>query len=164
MSALRSRRPGEVDDGPTKRQPVPMVHVDQTAEGAEDRVRLHLPAEDAPKLLAGRFQIINLWRPIAHPAWDWPLALCDFSTVNQKTDLIPLTAKYPDRDGESMGVKFSEAYRWKYLRGMAPEEVVLIKWYANYLVSIIPLYLPNAVKLRLQGRWNHRGVYAAHSI
>ena len=128
MSALRRRRPGEVDDGPTKRQPVPLVHVDQTPEAAENRVRLHLPAEDVPKLLAGRFQIINLWRPIAHPAWDWPLALCDYGTVNQKTDLIRSTLKYPDRDGETFGVKFNEAHRWKYLKGMAPEEGVLIKW------------------------------------
>ena len=39
-----------------------------------------------------------------------------------------MTLVFPDREGETLGVKYSENYRWKYLRGMTPEEVVLIKW------------------------------------
>ena len=87
-----------------------------------------MPAEDVPKLLAKRYQIINLWRPISHPAFDWPLALCDFRSVDQEEDLTPVTLKYPDRDGETFGVKFNEKHGWKYLKGMEPEEGVLIKW------------------------------------
>ena len=131
MSALRRRRPGEVDDGPTKRQPVPLVHVDQTPEAAENRVRLHLPAEDVPKLLAGRFQIINLWRPIHHPADDYPLTLCDYRSIDFNEDLVATKLKFRTYDGETFGVKHSERHRWKYLRGMRPDELVLIKWYAR---------------------------------
>ncbi|OBZ67239.1 Uncharacterized protein in dcmA 3'region [Grifola frondosa] len=101
---IRRRRPGEVDDSPEKRQPVPQVHVDQTPQSARARVERHLPAEDVPELLAHRFQIINLWRPIAEPAYDWPLALCDFASVDAKNDLVPVALKYPDRDGETFGV------------------------------------------------------------
>ena len=88
----------------------------------------HLPAADAAKLLEKRFQIINLWRPIEHPAWDWPLALCDHSTVDAKKDLFPVARVTPDREGETLGVTFNENHKWKYLRGMTPEELVLIKW------------------------------------
>ncbi|KAH8073006.1 hypothetical protein BXZ70DRAFT_748481 [Cristinia sonorae] len=126
---VRRRRPGEADNGPTKRQPVPLVHVDQTPESAAARVHRHLPASDAPALLKKRFQIINLWRPIAHPAYDWPLALCDYSSIDYKRDLIPTTLRYPDRDGETFSVAYAPGHKWKYLRGMTPDELVLIKCY-----------------------------------
>ncbi|EIW55666.1 uncharacterized protein TRAVEDRAFT_171478 [Trametes versicolor FP-101664 SS1] len=124
---IRRRRPEETEDTPQKRQPVPLVHIDQTPESARARVERHLPAEDVPKLLAGRFQIINLWRPIGHPAYDWPLALCDWRSVDRTGDLVASTLRYPDRDGETFGVKFNPNHRWKYLRGMTSEEFVLIK-------------------------------------
>jgi len=124
---IRRRRPGEVEDTPQKRQPVAQVHVDQTTASAIARVHRHLPPDDAPQRLRRRFQIINLWRPILHPAYDWPLTLCDYRTVDVKRDLEPTTLKYPDRDGETFGVKYSPEHRWKYLRGMTPEEFVLIK-------------------------------------
>ena len=107
---------------------MPLVHVDQTPQSAEARVRRHLPAEDVPKLLAGRYQIINLWRPISHPAYDWPLALCDYRSVDSARDLVPTTLRYSDRDGETFSVKYSPEHKWKYLRGMEPDELVLIKW------------------------------------
>ena len=104
------------------------MHVDQTTESAVGRVRRHLPAEDVEGLLQRRFQIINLWRPIHHAALDWPLALCDFNSVDRNRDLVPHTLKYPDRDGETYGVQWNENHQWKYVRGMTPEEGVLIKW------------------------------------
>ena len=60
------------------RQPVQQVHVDQTPGAAEVRVRRHLPAEEAEELLKGRYQIINVWRPIENPASDFPLAVIDW--------------------------------------------------------------------------------------
>ena len=118
----------------SKRQPVTEVHVDQTLASATARVHLHLPPELVPSLLEHRFQIINLWRPIHHPAWDWPLALCDYRSIDFEKDLTPTTLRYPDRDGETLGVKYSPNHRWKYLKGMEPDEFVLIKWYAIRLV------------------------------
>ncbi|KAI0344585.1 hypothetical protein BDW22DRAFT_1427275 [Trametopsis cervina] len=124
---IRRHRPGTIDDSPEKRQPVPLVHVDQTAASATARVHRHLPAEDVPELLKHRFQIINLWRPISHPAWDWPLALCDYSTIDIHKDFVPTTLKYDDRDGEILSVLYSPNHKWKYLKGMEPDEFVLIK-------------------------------------
>ncbi|KAG1728912.1 hypothetical protein EDB19DRAFT_1745201 [Suillus lakei] len=65
----------------------------------------------------------------SHPAIDHPLALCDYRTVDVKEDLVPVTLVYPDREGETFGVKFNPAHRWKYERGMKVDEVVLIKCY-----------------------------------
>lgn len=47
-----------------------------------------------------------------------------------------MTLRYPDRDGEVSAVKFSPEHRWKYIRGLTPEEGVLIKWWVSFsLVS-----------------------------
>ena len=128
LSAIRRRRPGEADDSPDRRQPVSQAHVDQTTASSIARVHRHLPPSDVPKLLERRFQIINLWRPIANPAIDWPLALCDYRSVDLKRDTFPIALVYPERRGETMGVKYDKNHKWKYLHGMTPEEIVLIKW------------------------------------
>ncbi|KAG2138403.1 uncharacterized protein EDB93DRAFT_1090761, partial [Suillus bovinus] len=79
-----------------------------------------------------RFQIINLWRPISHAAEDWPLALCDFRSAEFEKDLISVALIYPDREGETFGVKYSPNHQWKYMKAMTPEKFVLIKWRANF--------------------------------
>ena len=127
--ARRLRRPGEVDDSPDRRQPVSMAHVDQTTASSIARVHRHLPPADVPALLSRRFQIINLWRPIGNPALDWPLALCDYRSVDTKQDTFPMALLYPDHEGETMGIKHNPNHQWKYLYGMTPDEVVLIKWF-----------------------------------
>jgi hypothetical protein len=103
------------------------VHVDHTAESAVAHVHRHLPASDAPRLLKHRFQIINLWRPIKHEAWNWPLTLCDYRSVDMR-DFVPTTLVYSDRTEETLGVKYNPNHKWKYLKGMDPDEFVLIKW------------------------------------
>jgi len=140
---VRRRRPGEVDDSPQKRQPVAGVHVDQTTASAIARVHRHLPPTDAPSLLKRRFQIINLWRPIKDVALDHPLTLCDFSSVDTKNDLVATDLKYPDRDGETFGVKFNPNHRWKYLKGMSPDEIVLIKCFDSIQDGSVAILTPH---------------------
>jgi len=137
---IRRRTPDDPRDDPDHRQPVYVVHVDQTPVSAEARVKRHLPSDLVEQLLSKRFQIINLWRPISHSALDNPLALCDWNSLDssglrrgaelEKTgDLVPTTLRYPDRDGETFSVKWSGKHAWKYLRGMEVDEGVLIKCY-----------------------------------
>lgn len=107
--------------------PVSQVHIDQSTVASIARVHRHIPASDVPKLLSNRFQIINLWRPIHHPAVDFPLALCDSRSVNL-TEIVPVTLIFPDREGELLAVNYNEKHRWWYMRGMTPDDIVLIKW------------------------------------
>jgi hypothetical protein len=123
---IRRNRPGEIDDSPQKRQPVPLVHVDQTPASAETRVKRHAP-EDAEELLKSRYQIVNLWRPISHPATDFPLALCDFRSIDTENDLVPLRLEFSTYTGQTYAVQHNTGHRWKYLRSMRPDELVLIK-------------------------------------
>jgi len=132
-----------IDDNPQKRQPVAGVHVDQTTASSIARVHRHLPPVDAEALLKRRFQIINLWRPIKHVALDHPLALCDFRSVDTKTDLVPTTLKYPDRDGETFGVKYNPNHKWKYLKGMTTDEIVLIKCFDSVQDGSVAILTPH---------------------
>jgi len=107
------------------RQPARRVHVDHTARSGPQRVRDLLPA-DAERLLRGRVQIINLWRPIRGPVQDAPLAVCDALSV-APGDLVPSDLVYPHRTGETYSVTYSPAHRWYYLSAMTPDEALLIK-------------------------------------
>lgn len=144
---IRRRRP----DAP--RQPVAQVHVDQTPGAAAARVRRHLPAGEAEELLKGRYQIINVWRPIGHVASDHPLAVVDWRTTGEK-DFVPVDLLYPARGdgddgddrgkevlatrdlmdtegyevkGETFAVRPAEGHRFWYYKDMTPEEVMFIK-------------------------------------
>ncbi|KAF8886859.1 hypothetical protein CPB84DRAFT_1749842 [Gymnopilus junonius] len=139
---VRRRRPGQIDDSPDRRQPVSQVHIDQTNKAAVVRLERHLPASEAAELQKRRFQIINLWRPINHPAYDWPLALCDFRSVDQK-DVFRRTLVFKDREGENFGVKYNKDHKWKYLYGMTPDELVLIKCFDSVQDGSVALYTPH---------------------
>ncbi|KAI6157164.1 hypothetical protein BKA82DRAFT_13262 [Pisolithus tinctorius] len=130
---IRRRRPGEVDDNPHKRQPLALVHVDQTEGSSIARVHRHLPARD----------IINLWRPISHPAVDWPLAVCDFRSLDMKEDLLPVALIYPDREGETYGVKYSPNQKWMYKSAMDPEDFVLFKCFDSVQDGSVAILTPH---------------------
>ena len=107
------------------RQPSTRVHVDYTRASGPQRVRDLLGAD---ALLSRRFAFINVWRPIRHAAWDWPLALCDARSVDP-ADLVATDLVYPDRRGEIYGLVYNRAQRWFYVPDMGLDEVLLIKCY-----------------------------------
>jgi hypothetical protein len=125
---VRRRVEGAADiRGAGPRQPSTRVHVDQTETSGANRVREHLPAE-ADELLKGRVQVINLWRPIHGPVHDTPLAVCDVTSV-AADDLVASDLIYPNRSGETYGVKFNPEHRWFYFPKMMPDEALLLKCY-----------------------------------
>ncbi|KAF8996023.1 hypothetical protein BDQ17DRAFT_1250230 [Cyathus striatus] len=140
---IRRHKPGDLDDNPQNRKPVSQVHVDQTTASSIARVRRHLPPGDAESLLKRRFQIINLWRPIKHAAYDYPLAFCDYRSVDPKNDTSPVALVYPEREGETMGVSYNPDHKWKYLRGMTPDEFALIKCFDSVQDGSVAVFTPH---------------------
>lgn len=137
------------------RQPVQQVHVDQTPGAAAVRVRRHLPEDEAETLLKGRYQIINVWRPIENSASDFPLAVVDWRSTSP-SDFVKVDLLYPKRDsvvdddddrgkekladeatklstegyqvkGETFAVQPNEGHRFWYMKDMTPEETMFIK-------------------------------------
>lgn len=142
-------------DKESPRQPVQLVHVDQTPAAAEARVRRHIADPfEAEELLEGRFQLINIWRPIAYDAQDSPLAVVDWRSTKPE-DFVPVDLLYPNRegrDGDSSGgrevladtstIDSTEGYTARgeqyvvapnsghnffFVKDMTPDEVLLIK-------------------------------------
>ncbi|CAK7205268.1 hypothetical protein SEUCBS139899_008035 [Sporothrix eucalyptigena] len=139
------------------RQPVQQVHVDQTPGAAEVRVRRHAGTpEEVEKLLKGRYQIINVWRPIGYAAVDHPLAFIDYRTAKlndlKKVDLLypnqpgsadvevdvrgkevlPDPTKASSTDGysikgETYTVVPNDTHKFYYVKDMTPEEALFIK-------------------------------------
>jgi hypothetical protein len=123
---LRRRIDGAADRTPgVARQPASRIHVDQTVLSGPQRVRQVMGAQ-ADELLKRRAAIINVWRPIAHVARDWPLAFADARSI-AADDLIAQDLIFPHRKGEIYGVGYNPAQRWFYAPDLAPGEAVLIK-------------------------------------
>ncbi len=149
-------------DPTSARQPVQQVHVDQTPSAAAARVRRHidLPPAEVDALLQKRHQLINVWRPISHPANDFPLAVVDWRSTTP-ADLVPVDLLYPianradgvddDRGkevlpdlstasstegyevkGETYGVLPSDAHKFYYVKDMTPDEAMFIKCFDSW--------------------------------
>lgn len=127
---LRHRRPGVADNDPSRRQPVPRVHIDQTPRAAIARVKRHM-GDRADELLKKRFQLINFWRPIEHPAEDYPLAVCSYKSIDPARDLVPTTLIYPDPmpNGETYNVTHHPDQEFYYLKAQRTDEATFIKCY-----------------------------------
>ncbi|KAJ5087978.1 hypothetical protein N7456_011594 [Penicillium angulare] len=114
-------------DGTTSSQlrgPVQRVHIDQSFDAAKTRVPYHIP-EDADELLKGRYQIINVWRPIRTILKD-PLTVADGNTVLD-SDLVVTKLIYPNREGETYAVRSNPDQKWYFRYAQTPDLVTLIK-------------------------------------
>ena len=115
---IRDRSKENVQD------PVRFVHNDYTEASAPQRVRDLFSAAEAERRLNERYAFINVWRPLEHPAHDFPLAICDAGSL-EMPDFVATDLKYRDRVGEIYSVRHEQRHRWLYIRGMNPNQVYL---------------------------------------
>jgi hypothetical protein len=113
---------------PALREPVRRVHDDQTLASAPNRVRKHLPPEEAAWRMQRRFAIVNFWRPIGGPVLTTPLAICDARTIGTK-DLLPSDLVYENWVGETYAVAYNPQHRWYWYPQQKPTEATLLKIY-----------------------------------
>ena len=109
------------------REVVRRVHNDYTEWSARQRVRDILPGE-AEALIARRFAIVQVWRPIHHPVETHPLAICNASSL-APGDLMVSERRYPDRVGQTYAVRSNPAHRWTWFPRMQPDEALVFKVY-----------------------------------
>jgi hypothetical protein len=111
------------------RDPVRRVHNDYTEWSAPQRVR-DLMGDEAPALLARRFAIIQVWRPIRHPVESWPLAIADAQSLSP-ADMVVTERRYPDRIGQTSAITWNPAHRWYWFPRMRPDEALVFKVYES---------------------------------
>lgn len=69
----------------------------------------------------------SVWHPLQGPLVDWPLAVCDASTVDFASDTI--AGDVVDREAvfENTQVHFNPAQKWYYLPNQLPSELLVFK-------------------------------------
>ncbi|KAJ9620239.1 hypothetical protein H2203_008004 [Taxawa tesnikishii (nom. ined.)] len=107
------------------RAPVIRAHIDQTAKSTAQRVRFHLP-DEAEELLEGRYRIINVWRPLNGPVVASPLAFASSTSVTDDA-VVPVEHRYPNRTGETAGIKHTDGQQWFYWSGMTNDERLFLQ-------------------------------------
>jgi hypothetical protein len=123
---IRGRiEPARVMSAGDLKPPVFHIHTDFTGKSAQARAAAVLGT--AP-VSGRRMAAINVWRPLAEPLRDCPLAICDASSV-EKQDLLAADLVYPDRTGQIYYVAFNPAHRWYYASDMQTDEVWMFKNY-----------------------------------
>ncbi|MEH2182346.1 CmcJ/NvfI family oxidoreductase [Nostoc sp.] len=113
------------------KEPAKRVHNDFTAKSGYTRAHLELATQgidndEIDTLLQQRFAIINLWRAIAQPIQESPLAVCDAQSI-VSTDLIAGDLVYRDRVGETYAVTYNPEHKWFYFPQMQRDEALFIK-------------------------------------
>jgi hypothetical protein len=109
------------------REPVLSAHNDYTEWSGPNRVREILP-DEAEALLARRFAIIQVWRPINQPIQANPLAIADGKSIAME-DLIVAERRYPHRVGQTYRLKYNPNHRWFYFPEMRRDEALVFKVY-----------------------------------
>jgi len=110
------------------REPVQMAHNDYTERSAPQRIRDFLPADEAEARLAGRYAVVQTWRPIGAPVIRKPLAICDAQSIAED-DLKVTELRYEDRVGEVLQLAFNPAHAWYYFPEMTRDEALVFKCY-----------------------------------
>jgi hypothetical protein len=117
----------EVREARKIREPVRRVHNDYTEWSAPQRVRDLLP-DEAEELLARRFAMVQVWRPIRLPVESLPLAICDARSVSPE-DFVISERRYPNRVGQTYAIKYNPRHRWYWFPRMQRDEALVFKVY-----------------------------------
>jgi hypothetical protein len=127
------------------REPAQLVHNDYTSNSGQICLRENLGA-DAAKLARGRFQIVNVWRPLVDPVEDYPLALCDARSLDP-SDLIDSERRAPNHTGEIQLAVHAADQRWYYYSAMRPPEVLVFKTFDSLDRGVHPCSIHSAIHL-----------------
>ncbi|KAM7213036.1 putative CmcJ-like methyltransferase [Rhypophila decipiens] len=110
-------------------QPAVQAHIDASPRAVPLLIKSLNSPQEAERLLQKRVVYLNVWKPLRGPVKEWPLAVCDSSTVDisdlreHDTVFDYTTAR------ENMMVHFNANQRWYYLSEQLPSELWLFRQY-----------------------------------
>ena len=135
----------DIRDVKNVREPSTLVHNDYTSNSGFTCLRENLGA-DAEKLKQGRFQIVNVWRPLVDPVENWPLAFCDTRSLETE-NLIDTIRKGRNHEGEIVLATHNQSQRWFYYSKMRPDEVLIFKTFDSIDNGYRPTTIHTAIEL-----------------
>ncbi|KAH6658974.1 hypothetical protein BKA67DRAFT_3001 [Truncatella angustata] len=105
-------------------QPASLPHTDFTTRGGFLRM-----AERFPKKVYcdEDFDLINIWTVLKGPNNDWPLAVCDFKSINSAVDCIPNDILHDTTVGENGLLYHDDRHRWYYLADQETDDLIVFR-------------------------------------
>lgn len=106
-----------------------VIHNDYSADSGHLRLRdffndhVEFDSTDYDKI---PFAIINVWRSTAGTIANYPLAMCDATSVSD-ADLVAVKREGKERIGEIQLVLHQEQHRWCYFPQMTADEALVFK-------------------------------------
>lgn len=110
------------------------VHNDYSDESGQRRLGL-VVSDAAAAAAVRRFCIVNIWRSVAGPVLDTPLAVCDSTSV-LPGDMVAGEVRYTNRRGEIYLYEYSSQHRWYYHPGMDRHEALIFKQYDSQRAGV----------------------------
>lgn len=125
------------------RAPAHSVHSDFTTAGARRLFESVITdVEERERLLTGRVQAINVWRPLKTVRRD-PLAVCDWSSLDWRNDGIANRLVTPSGWHELGKYAFHPDQRWYYLNKQQPHEALVFQQFDSDKVQQGGMTLPH---------------------
>ncbi|KAF5683076.1 methyltransferase like protein [Fusarium denticulatum] len=111
-------------------QPLRAAHIDMVRSSAEQLIQECL-GKEASEIFAGRYVFANVWHPLSGTNQDWPLAICDASTVDQQRDVEVADYVTTTTSREHCMVYARETHRWWYLSDHKATEGLVFRQYQS---------------------------------
>ncbi|KAI1313742.1 putative CmcJ-like methyltransferase [Xylaria venustula] len=106
-------------------QPATVAHSDYTPEGAVEQLKGSFPGQEA-HFIGKEYDMINVWRPLIGPNDDWPLAVCDYSTI-RASDIVQADVLHADRITENQLLHPSDQHRWYYVENQQQNDLIVFR-------------------------------------
>ncbi|KIW28117.1 uncharacterized protein PV07_07799 [Cladophialophora immunda] len=72
-----------------------------------------------------RLVTVNVWKSLQGPGNDWPLALCDWRTLDRPSESVVVDVVYSKDFTENESVYYSPNHKWYYFKDLQDDEVIV---------------------------------------
>jgi hypothetical protein len=112
-------------------KPARYAHADNTDISAQELFE-HITAAAGGRMPANaRWAMYNMWRAVSPPPQDFPLAVCDASSVRADDEVtvtaVTSTRGVGDMRHDTTGYLHNPEHRWHYFPDMTRDEVIVFK-------------------------------------
>ncbi|KAK9776459.1 putative Major facilitator superfamily (MFS) profile domain-containing protein [Seiridium cardinale] len=101
------------------------AHIDTGPVSVIQRIQNSFP-EYAVKILQKRVRAINVWKPLSGSVGEWPLAVCDGTTV-EANDLVETDSIRQGSFSTNYYAKYNDRQKWYFLKNQTPDEALIFK-------------------------------------
>ncbi|KAI1740721.1 hypothetical protein F4680DRAFT_447578 [Xylaria scruposa] len=116
-------KPGKVTKNA---QPAALPHSDFSKHGGHLAMKQFFPGQE--KYFENRdFDLINVWRVLQGPNNDWPLAVCDYGSVDLDVDTIDCDVLHEQALGENILLFKNPNHRWYYLSHQDVDDLIIFR-------------------------------------